>query len=29
VLVIGDGVTGTAIARDLCLKGFDVVLIEK
>jgi len=29
VLVIGGGVTGTGIARDLCLRGFDVVLIEK
>ena len=29
MLVIGGGVTGTGIARDLCLRGFDVVLIEK
>ena len=29
VLVIGGGVTGTGIARDLSLRGLDVILIEK
>jgi len=29
ILVIGGGVTGTGIARDLSLRGFDVILIEK
>ncbi len=29
ILVIGGGVTGTGIARDLSLRGFNVILIEK
>jgi len=29
VLIIGGGATGTGIARDLSLRGFDVILIEK
>ncbi|WDP91693.1 MAG: anaerobic glycerol-3-phosphate dehydrogenase subunit A [Desulfobacter sp.] len=29
VLIIGGGATGTGLARDLCLRGLDVVLAEK
>jgi len=29
VLIVGGGVTGTGIARDLSLRGLDVILIEK
>ena len=29
VLIIGGGVTGTGIARDLSLRGVDCVLVEK
>jgi len=29
VLIIGGGVTGTGIARDLSLRGLNVILIEK
>ncbi|MFH2091521.1 MAG: FAD-dependent oxidoreductase [Pseudomonadota bacterium] len=29
ILIVGGGVTGTGIARDLSLRGFDVILIEK
>jgi glycerol-3-phosphate dehydrogenase len=29
VLIIGGGVTGTGIARDLSLRGFNIILIEK
>ena len=29
VLIIGGGVTGTALARDLALRGVDCILVEK
>ncbi len=29
ILIIGGGVTGTGIARDLTLRGFNVILVEK
>ena len=29
VLIIGGGVTGTALARDLALRGVDIILVEK
>ena len=29
ILVIGGGATGTGVVRDLAMRGFDTVLVEK